>query len=159
MLAAGLGGSLTQFRQGDTYVSDLRTYTGKALNSFATYRAGNLLHLWLAGDGMTVLHQTVLVTDVADETKGQIMSYALHQNYPNPFNPSTTIRYGLPSRSHVVLTVFNTLGQQVAMLVEGEQEAGYHEVKFEAGGLASGVYFSRLQAGDFLQTRKLLLTK
>jgi hypothetical protein len=84
---------------------------------------------------------------------------SLEQNYPNPFNPSTTIRYGLPSRSHVTLTVFNTLGQQVATLVQGEQEAGFHEVQFDASSLASGVYLYRLQAGDFLKTKRLLLLK
>jgi hypothetical protein len=83
----------------------------------------------------------------------------LYQNYPNPFNPSTTIRYGLPSRSHVTLTVFNTLGQQVATLVQGEQEAGYHEAVFDASGLASGVYLYRLQAGDFVASRKLILVR
>ena len=85
--------------------------------------------------------------------------FALHQNYPNPFNPSTTIRYGLASRSQVTLTVFNTLGQQVATLVQGEQEAGYHEVQFDGSGLASGVYLYRLQAGDFVQSLKLTLLR
>ena len=85
--------------------------------------------------------------------------YSLEQNYPNPFNPSTTIRYGLPRKSVVQLTVFNTLGQRVATLVQEEQEAGYHEVKFEASGLSSGVYFYRLTAGNFVQTRKLLLLR
>jgi hypothetical protein len=84
---------------------------------------------------------------------------ALEQNYPNPFNPATTIRYGLPLRSVVSLAVFNTLGQLVATLVQGEQDAGYHEVKFEASHLASGVYFYRLQAGDLAHTRKLLIAK
>jgi hypothetical protein len=83
----------------------------------------------------------------------------LSQNFPNPFNPSTTIRYGLPNRSHVTLTVFNTLSQQVALLQNNEQEAGYHEVKFDASGLSSGVYFYRLQVGDFIQTRRLMVLK
>ncbi len=78
-------------------------------------------------------------------------------NYPNPFNPSTTIRYGLPLRSMVTLTVFNALGQQVAILEQGEKDAGYHEVRFDGTGLASGVYFYRLRAGDLVQTRTLLL--
>ena len=69
----------------------------------------------------------------------------LYQNYPNPFNPATTIRYGLPGRSHVVLAIFNILGQVVAELVNADLDAGYHEVRFNAGSLASGVYFYRLQ--------------
>jgi predicted outer membrane repeat protein len=84
-------------------------------------------------------------------------SYVLEQNYPNPFNPTTTILYGLPTRSQVTLTVFNTIGQQVAQFQNGEQEAGYHEVRFEANGLSSGVYFYRIQAGDFVETRRLIL--
>jgi len=83
----------------------------------------------------------------------------LGQNYPNPFNPSTTIRYGLPIRSPVRLTVYNTLGQQVAQLVNGDVEAGYHEVQFDGSKLASGLYFYRIQAGTFVETRKLLLVR
>ena len=86
-------------------------------------------------------------------------AFVLSQNYPNPFNPATTIRYGLPHASHVTLVVFNTLGQQVASLVSEEQQAGFHEVRFENPGIASGVYFYRIQAGDFVATRKLLMLK
>jgi flagellar hook assembly protein FlgD len=83
----------------------------------------------------------------------------LRQNFPNPFNPSTTIRYGLANSSQVTLTVFNTLGQQVALLQNGEQEAGYHEVKFDGSGLSSGVYYYRLTAGTFVEMKKLLLVR
>jgi hypothetical protein len=81
-------------------------------------------------------------------------SFSLGQNYPNPFNPATTIRYGLPVRSTVNLAVFNALGQQVRELVRGEEEAGFHEVRFDGSGISSGVYFYRLRAGGFMETRK-----
>ena len=99
-------------------------------------------------------------TGVVEHQQGNAPeSVVLMQNYPNPFNPSTTIRYGLPNSSHVTLTVFNTLGQQVGLLQNGEQEAGYHEVRFDGKNLSSGVYFYRIKAGDFVATKRLLLLK
>ena len=83
----------------------------------------------------------------------------LFDNYPNPFNPSTTIRYGLSENAHVTLGVFNILGQQVAALVSDEQDAGYHEVTFERGTLASGVYLYRIHAGDYVEVKKLVILK
>jgi hypothetical protein len=88
-----------------------------------------------------------------------LSNFTLGQNYPNPFNPSTTIRYGLPQRSNVSLAVYNTLGQQVTVLQEGEEEAGYHDVKFDASNLPSGLYFYRLQAGSDVETRTLCLVR
>jgi hypothetical protein len=102
---------------------------------------------------------TLIVSGVSNGLREIPVGFILAQNYPNPFNPSTTIRYGLPSRSHVTLTVFNTLGQQAATLVEGEQEGGVYEAVFDASGLASGVYLYRLQAGGFVQVRKLMVLR
>ncbi len=85
--------------------------------------------------------------------------FALGQNYPNPFNPSTTIRYDLPQSSMVRLSVFDILGHEISVLVNERKDAGSYEVKFDGSGLSSGVYFYRLQAGAFVQTRKLLLMK
>ena len=87
------------------------------------------------------------------------VEFELYDNYPNPFNPSTTIRYVIPRSSSVALIVFNTLGQQVATLVNESQEPGYHDVRLDGSGLASGVYFYRLQAGSFVQTRKCVLVR
>jgi photosystem II stability/assembly factor-like uncharacterized protein len=84
---------------------------------------------------------------------------ALEQNYPNPFNPLTVIKYALPQKSHITLTVYNTLGQIVCELVNGDVDAGYHEVQFEATGLSSGVYFYRMRARDFIETKRLLLLR
>jgi photosystem II stability/assembly factor-like uncharacterized protein len=83
----------------------------------------------------------------------------LLQNYPNPFNPSTAIRYSLPHRTQVMLAVFNILGQQVALLQNGAQDAGLHEVRLDGSSLASGVYFYRLRAGEYVETKKLILVR
>jgi photosystem II stability/assembly factor-like uncharacterized protein len=85
--------------------------------------------------------------------------FSLMQNYPNPFNPITSISFGLPVRSHVRLTIYNTLGEQVTDLVNGEMEAGYHTVQFDGKNLSSGVYFYRIVAGNFTETRRLLLIR
>jgi len=135
------------------------------------------------GDSPLWIIEIDVAADVRHETMGFPNEFQLLQNYPNPFNPSTTIRYGLPHKSMVQLTIHNTLGQQVALLVQGDQEAGYHEVKLDGSRLSSGVYFYRIQvrpldsaigrdsksgagdpstssgARDFVQTRKLLLLK
>jgi hypothetical protein len=85
--------------------------------------------------------------------------YALYQNYPNPFNPTTTIAFSLPRLGYVTLTVFNTLGQEVAMLMSQECSAGMYETSWDATGKGSGTYFYRLQAGLFTETRRLILLR
>jgi hypothetical protein len=102
---------------------------------------------------------TEIVAGIAMPRNGAPAIYRLEQNFPNPFNPTTTIRYALPVRSQVTLSVFNILGQQVATPVNGSQEAGIHDVQFDGGGLASGVYFYRIHAGDFVQTKRLLVIR
>ena len=85
--------------------------------------------------------------------------FALEQNYPNPFNPTTTIRYQLPVTSDVKLEVYDVLGKKVATLVSGRQEAGIYTYTLNASTLSSGVYFYRLQAGRFVETKKMMLVK
>jgi hypothetical protein len=86
-------------------------------------------------------------------------TFALFQNYPNPFNPSTTIRYALPHTSFVTLTVYNTLGQQIAQLVNQQLHGGSHDAVFRVDGLAGGVYLYRIQAGSFSKVQKMVLMK
>ena len=85
--------------------------------------------------------------------------YSLAQNYPNPFNPETTIEFGMPEDAQVKVTVFNVLGQVVTALVDAEMPAGYHVVTWDAGDMASGVYFYRIQAGEYTATKRMVLMK
>ena len=99
-----------------------------------------------------------LITSVEGGTTAPA-SYLLEQNFPNPFNPSTTIKYELPKSSTVKLIVYDLLGREVSLLVNERRDAGVYEVKFDGLTLASGVYVYRLQAGDFVQSRKLTILK
>jgi len=86
-------------------------------------------------------------------------TFKLSQNYPNPFNPITEIRYVMPKDCNVKLSIYNIRGQKVATLVDRKQKAGYKTARWDAGSLSSGIYFCHLQAGDFVQTRKMILLK
>ena len=114
--------------------------------------------LYAGGSGVWRRPLSEMTTDV-QSSELLLTSFVLDQNYPNPFNPSTTIRYGLPRQSHVLLTVYSTLGQKVAEIVNSEMEAGNHEVTFDASHLASGAYLYRLTAGAFVETKTLLLVR
>lgn len=85
--------------------------------------------------------------------------YCLHSAFPNPFNPETTIAFDLPTTGNVELFIFNLNGQEVARLIDGWQQAGTHEIKWNASDMPSGIYFARITAKDFAQTKKLLLVK
>ena len=87
------------------------------------------------------------------------IQYSLSQNYPNPFNPSTIIKYSVPKQQLVTLKIYNMLGQEVATLVNNQQNAGNYEVTFNADRLASGIYFYTLNAGSFVSTKKMILLK
>jgi hypothetical protein len=85
--------------------------------------------------------------------------YVLEQNYPNPFNPSTTIKFGVPEKSNVVLTVYNSLGAEVATLVNEVREAGSYEIQFNANNFSSGIYYYRIASGNFTEIKKMILLK
>jgi hypothetical protein len=86
-------------------------------------------------------------------------AYSLSQNYPNPFNATTTIKYQLPVDSDVELEIYNLFGQKVATLVDSRQQAGYRSVIWDASEVSSGIYFYRLRAGDFTETKRMMLVK
>jgi hypothetical protein len=84
--------------------------------------------------------------------------FSISQNYPNPFNPSTRINYSLPKSAVALFRIFNTLGQVVASLVDEEQLPGYYQVEWKAN-VPTGIYFYRLQAGEFVETKKMILLR
>jgi len=102
---------------------------------------------------------TEIVSTVDGSTEETPNRFTLHQNYPNPFNPTTTITFDLPEDSFVTLRIYNARGQEVATLVSKQLNAGQHRYDWQATGMASGVYFCRLQSGDLVNTRKMLLVQ
>lgn len=117
--------------------------------------------LYNGGASDTSNHYRITVDLAAEDEQSTIpQDYYLAQNYPNPFNPTTTIEYGLPKNSHVTLSIYNVLGMKVGELVNGEQPAGVHRLQFNGLGLASGIYYARIDAaGEFVHMKKMLLLK
>lgn len=115
------------------------------------YVGTGLRGIWKSSQGVTSV--------TSEGISGYPKQFALLQNYPNPFNPATTISFTLPSRSFVSLKVFDGLGREVATIVSGEMSAGSYSKQWDASGLPSGVYFYRLQAGSFTETKKLILLR
>jgi photosystem II stability/assembly factor-like uncharacterized protein len=120
---------------------------------------GDCAYLGTRGGGVWKRQLSEMVVSATKETTALPEMWELLQNFPNPFNPTTAIRFSLPRRSYVRLAVYNTLGQEVTHLINGEVDAGPHEIKFDASNLPSGVYFYRLQAGSFTGTKRLLLVR
>jgi hypothetical protein len=114
---------------------------------------------WIAVDEIQITNATLAPVDLASKPNASPMTYALMQNYPNPFNPNTNIQFQIPKAGHVTISVCNSLGQQVATLVDENLNSGIHNVAFEAAAFPSGIYYYRIQAEGFSQAKKMLLLK
>jgi hypothetical protein len=101
----------------------------------------------------------IALTGVGDNTTEPMLTYKLYNNYPNPFNPSTHIKYSVAENTFVSLKIYDVAGSEVATIVNREQAAGEYEINFNAADLTSGVYIYKLNAGDFVQTKKMILLK
>jgi hypothetical protein len=143
------------------------TETSKSLVYMFLAKNGASAQFWLS-DVNAPDHGVVGVSDVqwsapfnTDVAAGQTLpsEVQLLQNFPNPFNPSTVLPFDLPEKSFVTLKVYNLLGSEVATLVNGTLDAGRHQIRFNASGLASGVYLYRLQAGNIVLTQRMVLLK
>ena len=115
---------------------------------------------WILCGGGRLYHTTnnaQMTTDIQDDFP--TTNFSLYQNYPNPFNPTTNISFQLAESSFTSLKIYNSLGEEIKTLLNKYISAGTHEIKFNAVNLPSGVYFYKLQAGKFSETKKLLLMK
>ncbi len=112
----------------------------------------------MSGSGSVVMAEAGPI-DITAGLSGVPARFALRQNYPNPFNPTTVIAYDLPVDAAVKLAVYDLLGREVAVLVDGPEAAGVHDIVFDATGLTSGIYFYRIEAGDYSDARKLVIMK
>ncbi len=100
-----------------------------------------------------------LVKETKTPSAIPVNDYRLEQNYPNPFNSSTTIEYRIPEKSNVTIKIYDILGREVKTMDQGEQVPWHYTVSFNASSLASGVYFYQINAGNFNQTKKMILLK
>jgi sugar lactone lactonase YvrE len=155
----------------DTIIS----YSNLVDSPIIEVKVDNQNRVWLGelGDGRLLVfdgNNLNAITDVSEEKNYSLEDFTLSQNYPNPFNPSTKIRYNIPSvilssskndRVGVTLKVYDVLGNEVATLVNENKPAGVYEIEFNASkyNLTSGIYFYKLVAGSFVQTKKMILTK
>jgi hypothetical protein len=146
--------------------NDGSTWTSESPNGLAKHTTlidmvtlGSEVSAWATGVGDTIYHYHRIPTGVKKLPQQIPLEFSLSQNYPNPFNPSTSIRFDIPVSSLVSINVYNVLGQEVTTLVNEDYKPGNYEVTWDAKDLSSGVYYYRLQAGSFMETKKLVLLR
>jgi hypothetical protein len=121
---------------------------------------GTTIYAGTHDQGLWMCRLSDLVTSVNTKDNSIIPSrLVLEQNYPNPFNPTTTIEYGIPLKSFVTIKLFDILGREVAVLVNGERQAGAYKIEFNASRFSSGIYIYQLRSGSLIQTKKMMLLK
>ena len=141
--------SWTEVRTASSYINSVYSLAVSGTNLFAGTVDGGVFR--------RPLSEMILGINTSPSETPAV--FKLAQNYPNPFNPITTIKFELPKASHVNLTVYDVLGREVSALVNDRRDAGVYEAKFDGSNLTSGMYFYRLQAGDFVSTKRMLVLK
>ncbi len=132
----------------------------RAVQKLAITKDGKYLYAGTQGEGVFRLKLEKITTPISIEDKNNFpSSYELYQNFPNPFNPTSRIKFSLPKSVFTKLSIYDILGREVKSLINQEIYAGYHEIEFNFIGLSSGIYFYRIQAGEFIQTKKMILLK
>jgi hypothetical protein len=138
-------------------VNDNAAFGDSSLITFSYLSAADTR---LADLPVTGKNGKVIITDVTSAVEDNVVyEYSLAQNYPNPFNPKTIINYSLKNENNVEIEIYNSIGERSLVLFKGVQQAGNHTIEWNADKFASGIYFYRIKAGDFSQTRKMMLLK
>jgi hypothetical protein len=109
--------------------------------------------------GFWYVYQQQTITGVEDELTTVPTVFKLEQNYPNPFNPATIIKFAVPERSNVLIKVYDITGSEVATIINEEMDAGWYQRSFNSSGLSSGVYLFRMEAGNYVNTKKMILLR
>ena len=153
------GGIFLSTNNGTSWSNVDSGFTNTPVQSFAI--SGSYLFAGTVGSGVWKRPLTEMVTGIEDKKNNLPVSFSLYQNYPNPFNPTTTIKYGIPKSEFVTIKVYDELGREISTLVNEEKSAGSYSIKYGIGNnrIASGIYFYRMQAGSFSETKKLILMK
>ncbi|MDT3695236.1 MAG: T9SS type A sorting domain-containing protein [Ignavibacterium sp.] len=149
---------VTQFWQNNNWENSSRLISTYDANGNETVFAWEMWENSAWQNHIQILYNYTVVSDI-EENLGNEFNYSLAQNYPNPFNPSTRIQYSTSSMQHVSLKVYDLLGREVATLLDEYKSAGFYELEFDASKLSSGVYFYKLKAGDYFQTKKMIYLK
>ncbi|MBT8387336.1 MAG: T9SS type A sorting domain-containing protein, partial [Ignavibacteria bacterium] len=158
-----VGDAGTILRSRDGGLTWTPQFSGVASNFLAAVYFVDAMNGWVTGEGGTILHTSDgggIVGIETNETASKLPeNFLLSQNYPNPFNPSTTISWQQPEVGHVTLKIFDVLGREVSTLLNEELNAGKHETTFDASQFSSGIYFYQINAGKYIETKKMLLMK
>jgi len=150
----GYGGLIWSPDYGQTWQLFMPEWKGYMIGAIVQLDSNRIL---INANGYLYILTVDVITAVSQNPT--IPCFQLFQNYPNPFNPTTTIEFSLPERSFVKLTIYNALGQEVAVLVNEEKQAGIHRLVWNASAYPSGIYFYRLETSKFVETKKMILMK
>ena len=156
IFAATGDGVFRSIDNGDSWTAVNTGLTNLSVQSLAVAPSR---HIFAGTSGGGVFRSVLSTTAVSENDSEMPSSFLLEQNYPNPFNASTTIEFALPKSAFCTLKFFNLLGEEVVTLVSEKQSAGYHSVVWDAAGFSSGIYFCRMESGEFVKVVKLLLVQ
>jgi photosystem II stability/assembly factor-like uncharacterized protein len=159
--ATGSAGAIRRSSDGGVTWTQMTTSSLDGVRHFEYFRdTDNRIYLYsISDDGSILKYVDESLVGIDPNNKNVPIEYRLEQNYPNPFNPATTIKYALPKASNVTLKIYDMLGNEVMSVVNGYQIVGNYVETIDASSLASGVYFYKLTAGDFTDSKKMTVVK